>query len=544
MKIMLLPLLIYPLTLLAAANTIPETLEPGWTTIQQATLKNDVSYLASNRLQGRLSLSKGDDQATYWIADQFKKAGLKPAANNSYLQAVPLIEFIPDKDKSTLSYSANGKAIRWKAPDISIQFYKNIRVNGGIVFAGYGITAPELHYDDYQNIDVRGKIVLIFEHEPQETNPSSVFNGLANTPYATPYLKILNAQQHGAIAVLIAPEPNRSHPSNQDRYKTLIKYLNPMMPAQVLVDSNITIPSATISDKIAKIIAGKSISLSALQATIDKQFQPQSQNINGTKITLVNKNTSSRTAKTYNAVGLLEGSDPKLKQETIIISAHHDHDGKYNNKIWHGADDNASGSVGVITVAQAMSVNANARNGLKPKRSILFVVFAAEERGLLGAFYMANHPLRSLANTRAMINFDMIGRNETPSKQTDGLIEIPADTTNRLNLIGAHYSPDYDRTVADQNHFVDLTLDHRFDNDSALNIFFRSDQFPFILKDIPAFWWFTGFHPDYHHVTDTADKINYAKMQKILRLAYLSAFAFANEEVPPAFIKNPIGDKK
>src|SRR6201999_2760542 len=183
--------------------------------------------------------------------------------------------------------------------------------------------------------------------------------------------------------------------------------------------------------------------------------------------------------------------------------------------------------------------NARAAGGLRPKRSILFVVFASEERGLLGAFYMAAHPLRPLATTRAMINFDMIGRNETESDQTKGLIEIPADTTNRLNLIGALYSPDYNRTVAAENKFVGLDLDDRFDHESALNVFFRSDQFPFVLHNIPAFWWFTGFHPDYHHTTDTAEKINYVKMEKILKLAYLTGYAFADEGTPPKFVETP-----
>jgi Zn-dependent M28 family amino/carboxypeptidase len=116
---------------------------------------------------------------------------------------------------------------------------------------------------------------------------------------------------------------------------------------------------------------------------------------------------------------------------------------------------------------------------------------------------MAAHPLRPLATTRAMINFDMIGRDEAPSDQTNGLIDIPANTTNRLNLIGAAYSPQFKDTVAQANRAIGLDLDDRFDHENALNVFFRSDQFPFLLHDIPAFWFFTGFHPDYHHVTDT-----------------------------------------
>ena len=234
--------------------------------------------------------------------------------------------------------------------------------------------------------------------------------------------------------------------------------------------------------------------------------------------------------------GILEGADPTLKAETILISAHHDHDGASGKEIWHGADDNGSGTVGVVELAHAFAANPE-----RPKRSILFVVFAAEERGLLGSFYMAAHPLRPLDTTRAMINFDMIGRNETPSDQTKGLIEIPADTTNRLNLIGGTYSPEYRRAVEQENAHVGLVLDGRFDHESALNVFFRSDQFPFVLKDVPAMWWFTGFHPDYHHTTDTPEKINYVKMANILRLAYLTAFRFGDAEQTPKFVKDPKG---
>lgn len=525
-----------------AANpvAVPQDLQTGWNAITEASLRSDEAFLTSDALQGRLSLTAGDKKSIDWIAGQFKQAGLKPANGGSYLQAVPLIEFTPDHENNYVALERAGKVSRWKEPDVYTQFFRNVDLSSGVVFAGYGITAPELKYDDYQNIDVKGKIVLVFEHEPQEQNPSSVFNGIANTIYATTRIKVLNAQKHGAIAVLIAPEPNRKHPSNQERYMRIGGSVKrkPPLPSQVLAEDELQIPSAILSDKVAASIAG-SLSLSQLQSAIDRDFKPQSRPIPDIRVTVHDSNISSHKGTTYNVVGLLEGSDPQLKDETIIISAHHDHDGRSGSQIWHGADDNASGTTGVVALAQAMAANAHAANGSKPKRSILFVVFAAEERGLLGAFYMAAHPLRPLATTRAMINFDMIGRNETKSAQTDGLIDIPSDTSNRLNLIGSHYSPDYDKTVAEQNRVVGLDLDHRFDSDYALNIFFRSDQFPFVLNHIPAFWWFTGFHPDYHHVTDTAEKINYMKMQKILRLGYLSAFAFANADRTPQFVTNP-----
>lgn len=525
-----------------AAKVVPADVHAGWDVISQKSIRNDLAYLTANQRAGRLALTQGDQETIDWLITQFKQAGLKPANGGSYLQTFNVIEYHPDTKNTFVQMKRGDKTTTWKKPEVYSDFNHDINVSADVVFAGYGITAPDLKYDDYQNIDAKGKIVIVFEHEPQETNRTSIFNGTGNTPYATGRVKALNAQQHGALAVLIAPEPNRKHPSNQERRQRIggsDKRKDPL-PDMALENDELQIPVYVISDKAAKLIAGK-LSLKDLQNKIDVDLMPQSQVIPDTTITIQEKVLSRRVAATSNVVGLLEGADPQLSAETIIISAHHDHDGMSGKEIWHGADDNASGTAGVVAAARAMSANAAVATGLKPKRSILFSVFAAEERGLLGSYYMAAHPLRPLATTRAMINFDMIGRDEKRSPQTDGLITIPGDTNNRLNLIGAHFSPDYDKIVRRENEYVGLTLDDRFDYENALNTFFRSDQFPFILNDIPAFWWFTGFHPDYHHVTDTADKIDYPKMQKIVRLAYLSAYQFANTATPPVFVAHPQG---
>lgn len=518
---------------------VPAPLKSGFDTIREDTLRADLTFLASDALQGRLSLQAGDAVAIQWIESEFKKAGLKPAAaDGSYLQPVDLIEYRSDRARSSVAVIRGGRETR--LADARGSFPSDIDITAGVVFAGFGITAPELKYDDYAGIDVKGRIVLIFDHEPQESDPASVFNGTGNTRYATTRVKILNAQAHGAVGVLIMAEPNRKHLSNQERVARIGGSATRAvpLPLQALTEDELHTPSAVLPDAAAKEIFGP-VSPSELQTMIDRDLKPQSRPLPDASVRLHFRNMSETTGRTYNVVGLLEGSDPQLQAETILISAHHDHDGVSGAEIWHGADDNGSGTVGVVALAHAMATNA--RNGLRPKRSILFSVFASEERGLLGAYYMAAHPLRPLATTRAQINFDMIGRNEAESDQTKGLIEIPADTTNRLNLIGNLYSPDYRKVINEKNQAIGLTLDDRFDHESALNVFFRSDQFPFVLHNVPAIWWFTGFHPDYHHTTDTADRINYVKMAKILRLAYLTAFEFAGDSVPPKFIENPSG---
>jgi hypothetical protein len=531
---------------LAAAPSTEAPLKEraGLERIREADLRADLAFIASDGLEGRMSLQPGDAAATQWVAAEFAKAGLEPAAVDaagapSFLQETPIVEYRPNRSASFIALTGSGR--RWGAGDVFGGYRDDVEITAPVAFVGYGITAPGLDYDDYRGVDVRGKVVLAFDHEPQENDPRSRFNGTGNTRYATARVKAQIAQAHGAVALVIIPEPNRKHLTNVERSRKIGGSLlrDPPLPIQALAGDELHIPVITVTDAVeADLLQGAGASPSVLQAGIDADLQPRSRDLPRASLVIHLENAARIRGSGANVAGLLRGSDPTLAAETVIISAHHDHDGATagGSEIWHGADDNGSGTVGVVELARAF-----AANPVRPRRSILFVVFAAEERGLLGAYFMAAHPLRPLATTRAMINFDMIGRNEAASDQTEGLIVIPSDTTNRLNLIGGTYSPDFRRAVESANLAVGLDLDDRFDHENALNVFFRSDQFPFVLHDVPAFWFFTGFHPDYHHVTDTADKINYVKMTKILKLAYLSAFKFGDDAKVPAFVPDPPG---
>ncbi len=528
----------------ALADAPPKPVTAALGAISETELRADVTFLASDALLGRMSLEHGDEAAIAWIVSEFTKAGLQPAARDeagkpSYLQAVPLIEYRPDYDANFLALGGQ----KFSPPQFAGGYRDDIDLTAPMVFAGYGITVPGLGYDDYRGIDATGKIALVFDHEPQEDDAASRFNGAGNTRHATSRVKALNAQAHGAIAVLVIPEPNRKHLSNAERGKRIGGSITrtPSLPFQARADDEVHIPILVLSDPVTKaLFAAAGLDAGALQAAIDRDLAPHGALMaTPAPLHLHLQNTERTRGISYNVAAILPGSDARLAGETLIVSGHHDHDGETGNgdHIWHGADDNASGTVGVVALAHAF-----AAMPVRPRRSILFAVFAAEERGLLGAYEMAAHPLRPLATTRAMINFDMIGRNETASPQTDGLITIPADTTNRLNLIGAPYSPDFNAAITAANRNVGLVLDDRFDRDNVLNVFFRSDQFPFVLHDIPAFWFFTGFHPDYHHETDTADKINYTKMAKILRLSGTTLWDLGNSAKVPAFVPNPAGN--
>ncbi len=512
--------------------------EPGFRAIRVRNLKADTSFLASPALEGRRSLERGSETAIEFGAAEFEKAGLKPLDGQSFLQPVPLIEYRVDAKNTCVKVEQGGVEKTWGhgagvwggSPD-------EHALRAPVAFAGYGITAPEFRYDDYAGLDARGKIVLIFDHEPQENDPASIFNGVGNTRHANSLVKALNAQKHGAVGVLLAGEPNRMHPSTQERMARVpggavrARRLAP----QALAESDVRIPLLAVSDQVAaELLKATGRTPSELQASIDGDLKPVSTALDGTNVEMRIVLEDRRRGNSANVLGMIEGSDPVLKHETVIFCAHYDHDGMWDGELRPGADDNASGTAAVIELARAF-----AANPVAPRRTVVFALWAAEERGLLGAYHYVAHPLRALATTRAVINFDMIGRNEAPSPQTDGLIQIGEDTSNELNLIGTNYSPGYRNTVERWNGIVGLNLNYKWDRDAALNVYQRSDQFPFALRDIPAVWWFTGFHPDYHQASDTVDRMNFAKMEKIVRLAYLAGWDFADSAKTPRFVATP-----
>jgi hypothetical protein len=296
-----------------AIAPVPQNLAPGYETIREHTLRANLTFFASDALQGRMSLQPGDETAVQWIASEFAKAGLLPAVNGSYLQPVPLIEYRPDRAQNSVSLTRAGKETQWKFPEVLGGYRQDTDLSADVVFTGFGITAPELGYDDYGGIDARGKIVLLFDHEPQETDSSSIFNVTGNTRYATMRVKVLNAQSHGAVGVLIVAEPNRKHPSNQERVARIggSAIRATPLPAQALADDELHIPAAIVSDAVAKEILATAGALPGdLQATIDRDLKPQSRALPDTRVAIHFRNTLVTTGTSYNVVGLLEGRMP------------------------------------------------------------------------------------------------------------------------------------------------------------------------------------------------------------------------------------------
>lgn len=489
-------------------------------------MRADIAFLSSSPLEGRRSLERGSEVAIQFVAAEFAKIGLKPAFGESFVQEVPVIEYRLKPDGRRLRVRI-GKSTRplERNKDFTGSHFESVKVSAPVVFAGYGITAPEFGYDDYAGLDARGKIVLIFDHEPQETDPRSVFHGRGNTIHSSPYLKVLNAQRHGAVGVLTVAEPLRKHPSSLERMARVPggRERAASAAAQVLADSERRIPVFSVSDAVAaELLAVTGKKPAELQAAIDGALKPASQALPGVSAEMEVELAESHRASTANVVGLLGGTDPKLREEAVVFGGHYDHLGRRGGQVLPGADDDASGTAAVIELAR---VFASATE--RPGRTLVFVAFGAEEAGLLGSYYYAMRPARPLEKTRAVFSLDMIGRDEKPSAQTAGLMEIAADTSNEVNFIGLKASPSLRPVIETANREVGLQLNHKWDDDAALNIMFRSDHFPFLAKGVPAVWVFSGFTPDYHQPGDTIDKLNFVKMEKIVRLVYLAGRALA-----------------
>lgn len=458
---------------------------------------DDVKFLASDALQGRGNGSPELDKAAAYIADEFRRVGLQPAGDNkSYFQSFEITTGATLGAKNELRIA--GLALKIDDDFVPIAFSDTAQFDGPLVFAGYGITAPEYKYDDYAGIDAANKIVVAFSHEPQEIDPKSIFAGTDFTPYASYVNKAINARLHGAKGIIFITDPTHD-------------YDDLGSAARREEASDIGIPGVLaqrryLSEAFRK--GGKDIA--ELQKAIDKDLTSQSfelANLRGHIATEV-----IRTRKTVrNVMAALPGSDAKLKEQWIVIGAHYDHLGlggadslapSQIGQVHHGADDNASGTAGVLELARVAAANKAAW-----KRSVLFMAFAGEEAGLLGSSYFVNHPTVPVGAMDAMLNMDMIGRVRDDRLYVGGI-----GTSTALK-------PALDA----------------FTNGSGLNISFTesgygaSDQTSFNVKRVPVLFFFSGVHTDYHKPSDTADKINTAGAVKVLSLVYQVADRLASE---------------
>jgi Zn-dependent M28 family amino/carboxypeptidase len=476
----------------------------------------DVTFLARDEMKGRGAGTPELEMAADYIAEQFRLAGLTPKGENgTYFQPFEVTTGAQLGTKNELAIA--GAALKISDDFVPIMISNTAEFDGPLVFAGYGITAPDLNYDDYAGIDVTDKIVVVLRHEPQESNAQSKFDGTNFTRHAPFVNKAINARLHGAKGIVFL-----SDPLHRDEE---------VGPATRRIEyTDMGIPSIHAKRAaFARVFSAAGKDLAAIQSEIDKDLQPRSFELAGTRAHIATE--VNRIRKTVrNVIGALEGSDPVLKNEWIVVGGHYDHLGlgerdsltpSQAGQVHHGADDNASGTSGVMELARLA-----ANDDRQWKRSALFMAFAAEEIGLLGSAHFVNSPTVPISSITAMINLDMIGR----------------ITNNRVFVGGVGTSPNYRTmlealnkdtglTVAQATRAVGLTLDF---SESGYG---SSDHTSFNSKKIPVLFFFSGLHTDYHKPSDTYDKINAEGAVKVASLVYGLMDRVANDNERPAYVE-------
>ncbi len=488
--------------------------------ITEQNLKAEIAFLASDDLAGRNAGSPEDHIATDYIATEFMRLGLKPMGDNgTYFQKMEILTGELDRQQVALTAKVAGaehtytlnKDFQWLG-----QSLRPTSVCAPAVFAGYGIDAPEFGYNDFANIDVKGKVVLVLSREPQADNPQSKFMGTWDTYHAFIRYKLEAIRKMGAAGVLLiqdrGPSTSKPTPASSPRARggTLWALAGEMWD----------LPAFSIRREVAdELLAASGKKVDDLQTGIDSSLHPESFEVPDSSVCLRKAFTNVQSHEGRNVVALMEGSDPKLKGEAVILTAHHDHMGISEGHIYHGADDNASGVAGLIGTARAF-----VRGNVHPRRSVLFVAYDGEERIFLGSYYYVTHPAIPLSNTAATINLDMIGRDEN-----DANWPVPPDgNVNMVNVLGTRYNEGLRRVIDRQNRPIGLTLDYKMDVIDPDSLWARSDHFWFATLHIPQVEFQTGLHPDYHTENDTWTRINYPKLTKIVRLVFLSIVDIAN----------------
>lgn len=505
-------LILFFSALLFAQQPIPEKV---LSSVSAEKIKKELAFLASDEMKGRNTPSPELDSAAAYIAGKFAKYGLKPVSDEgTYFQKYNVLRsHLAQPNSFTIITDAGKTEFRIKHDFVPIHFTANRKIVAPIVFAGYGITADKYNYDDYKEIDVRGKIVLVFTHEPRENDSTSVFDGKKLTDNSKLINKAITAREHGAVGMIVVTDPNHRFRRPPNPWPSLMR-IPPKGGIPLTLEEKMEnkIVAVRIGRNLAEsLLDGTGKNMAELQTLIDADLQPHSFEIPGKKVKMETHLDYER-KQTQNVVGLLEGNEPQLKQEVIIIGAHYDHLGTRNDTIiYNGADDNASGTVGVLTVAKTF-----AENNLHPRRSLLFCAWSGEEKGLFGSrYYVDSAPIFPLEHTVANINLDMIGRNDS----------------GKVELEGLYSSPELARIIAKENTGIGLKIEEKKSSAGS------SDHASFIRKGIPAVEFFTGFHPDYHKPTDVAEKCFPEGIAQICKLVTKVTWRLAMGEKRPAFTK-------
>jgi hypothetical protein len=499
--------------------TAPLATEAGTQTITAESLREHVGYLAADERGGRDTGTTGCAEAEQYIGDHFSSFGLDhpPRSDDHYLSYI-LYRQGYDTATSRLVVGS-GPMERIGSGFRPFPFSAEGDIAARVVFAGYGVTAPQHDYDDYADLDVADQIVIVLRREPQPDDENSVFGGADNTDHATFRAKADLAYANDAAALLVVSDP--AHPTSTDDLRA---------DGRLRIEQNSEStdePSDEDETSIVAVHINRETGYDLLEALTGLEPAELQRALDAGEVhprdfvdrqpvfgrLSVHEEDEPDVVLTRNVCGILEGSDPNLRHEFVVVGAHHDHVGSFvgtGDNVFNGADDNASGTAAVIELARAF-----AENPVPPRRSLIFATFSGEERGLLGSQVMVDEKQIPVENTVFMLNLDMIGRNP------DEPIEVSGDGVAR----GLH-----DLVVA-ANDAVEVNVEY-LGKEFGRN----TDHVAFYDAGIPFITFFSGFHDDYHQLGDHPEKLAYDRMVDVTRFAYEIVSYVANADEAPSLI--------
>jgi hypothetical protein len=492
---------------------------PAEENASETRMRKDVFFLASDACEGRGVNTKGINLAADFIAKEFQQAGLKPGGlDGSYFQPFTMTG-------SARLGSPNALVLRGPlGQEIQLPAGAGFqplglsgagKVTAPIVFVGYGATAKQAKYDDYQNMDVAGKVVVVLRKTPRPGNTITPFDGNRSMQHAALVTKLVNADLHKAAAVLFSNDQDTVRDQKSDRLMDFAYTAN--------ASGSTALPALHVHRDLvdAMLQASLGTSLATVEGEIDRTLKPRSAPLTGWTARMeVNVERTRLAVK--NVVGVVEGAGPHAR-ETVIVGAHYDHLGyggpgslaRLNKPaIHHGADDNGSGTTALLELARRFGQQ-------RHNRRLVFIAFSGEESGLLGSEYYCKHPLYPLADTVTMVNMDMVGRLR-PDKDSG---------KDKLIVYGTGTSKGFDKLIDDLNAPFGFKLS------KIQGGYGPSDHASFYAVKVPVFFFFTGDHADYHKPSDTADKVNVHGMRLIADLVEQLVIQLVNLSERPKYVK-------
>ncbi|HEX5888417.1 MAG TPA: M20/M25/M40 family metallo-hydrolase [Pyrinomonadaceae bacterium] len=498
------------------------TAQRGVDTIAAAQMRDYLTFIASDEMEGRDTPSRGLDTTAKFLALNLARWGFKPAGDNgTYFQKIELRRDRADQGQTKVDY--NNRALTTGIDFLPAGGSGN--VSGSLVFAGNGWFIKSKEIDAYKGIDPTGKIAVI--SGTPNMSPRGISRGemgKAGEDYMNPSDY---ARKKGVIGLIYIPD--FQYLANWQRTRLRIERGSTVV-AKFQPAASAPLPSIVISPEVANaLFAGEKQSATSIfnasyGTTASAPFVMSGQK----KITMSLANNT-ESVPTQNVVAVWEGSDPVLKSEYVALGAHYDHVGygcipAGNDTLCNGADDDGSGTTALLAMAEALS-----KSPARPKRSVLFVWHCGEEKGLWGSRYFTEYPTVPLDKIVAQINLDMVGRSKKEGDTNARNAELTGPDT--IYLIGSTMmSTELGELVNTVNKsYLNLTFDTKYDDPRDPNrFFFRSDHYNYARKGIPIIFFFDGVHEDYHRPGDTADKIDYQKMEKVTRTIYMTAWEIAN----------------